>query len=77
MATKTKQFWIARNKNGGLYLYRTKPKIANVWDSIEEKWIERPWFDGEEFAELKATNFKEITWENSPQKVSVTIDIIS
>lgn len=75
MATKTKHFWIARNKDGGLYLYRTKPKIAQTWNSIKNVWTKRLWFDGEIFAKLKATSFKEITWENSPQKVSVTIAI--
>lgn len=58
------KLWIARDKNGELWLYDTKP----IKDEI--------FFDVETFAmrmELKPTLFPEVTFENSPQEVELKL----
>lgn len=56
-------FWIARDKSESLYIYRTKPHR------------DKDWFSGYESIKLAKDSFKEITWENSPQRVSITITL--
>lgn len=68
---KSIKMWMARNKNGGLFLYPQKPTKAQVWE--EGRWVERPWFTGVQFIRLDSKSFKDITYENSPQKISITI----
>lgn len=58
------ELWIARNINGNLYLYRSKPlrmdgyftdgSPAGIWN-IEDDL------------------FPEVTWENSPRKVKIEL----
>lgn len=53
------KLWIARDKNGSIYLHREKPSLfagAALYDSAD--W----WM-------LKSNDFPEITYENSPQEV--------
>lgn len=77
---ETKQLWVARYKDNRLFLYSGKPKLKELltWDSDQEKCIKKPWFEGDMVAKLDPTLplFKEITFENSPRKVAITIDLI-
>lgn len=76
---ETKQLWVARYKDNRLFLYSNKPKLEELvtWDSDQEKCIKIPWFEGGVVAKLDPTLplFEEITFENSPRKVSITIDL--
>ena len=76
---ETKQLWVARYKDNRLFLYSGKPKLEELvtWDSDQEKCIKIPWFEGDKVAKLDPTLplFEEITFENSPRKVSITIDL--
>ena len=55
-------FWIARDRNENLYLYRKKP------DKICDSFV-----DKDEFAlELHPDLFPEVTFENSPQEFQLT-----
>lgn len=55
---KTK-LWIARDKDGGLWLYEKEPKrIGNI-------------FFNEVSIALESTSHPEITWENSPQRIEI------
>lgn len=59
--------WVARDKNMDLFLYTNKPhKFKNEY--IPNK------INGT-FLEFDCTSFQEITFENSPKKVKVTIDL--
>lgn len=58
--------WIARNKNGSLYLYEYEPvKYSDSFDAKIGCWAIR----------LRPQDFLEVTWENSPVKVKLTIEI--
>lgn len=58
------KLWVARDKDGRLYLYDSKP--------IREK----DYFDVKAFAlnvELNPTYFPEVTFENSPREVEIKL----
>lgn len=55
-------FWIARDKNGFIGLYRIKPTWVRV-NRFREDW------DGEFIGLLDNNDFPEITFENSPKEV--------
>lgn len=55
------KLWIARFKNGELFLFRRKPKREQSW------WNEIA------LVELGSEEFPEVTWENSPLQVEIKI----
>lgn len=55
------EMWIARDKDGELYLYIDKP------DRNEQRFFKYP------FVEIQKKYFPSLTWENSPQKVTVEL----
>ena len=55
------RLWLARDENGGLYLFQLKPKrVGGYWDNEVED------FGYTECIELNPKYFKYVTWENSP-----------
>lgn len=63
-----KTLWIARDKDGLLYLWKEKPK------RIEE----RGWFNTEKghlgvVGDLNTSDFPEVTYENSPMQVELKL----
>lgn len=63
--------WIARDEDGMLYLYNSKPikrEDTNWWD------LEDGDGDGDNYvSELDPRLFSEVTYENSPQEVNISI----
>ena len=61
-----KKLWIARDKDGDLYLYINKPELTEPfyddWDSIKGC-----------FAQLNKNEFPEVTFENSPQQIEIKL----
>lgn len=62
-------YWIARDKDGILYLWKEKPTRVN----------ERGWFNTEkghlgQVGDLNPSDFPEITWKNSPVKCKIMLD---
>lgn len=62
------ELWIARDKDGDLYLYTKKP----------EKYVQEGFFGGisgpdMDVCGIDRTSFPSVTWENSPQKVTVEL----
>ena len=57
--------WLARDKNGSLWVYKRKPERTEK--SFDIKWgvHERIWLNGEDFPE--------VTWENSPMQVELKL----
>ncbi len=57
------KLWIARNKNGNLFLHRDRPhlyRLCGVWESND-------------YFRLGIVDFPEVTFENSPQEVELVI----
>lgn len=60
---KTK-LWIARDKNGALYLYSRKPiKDIRIFVSADD--------DNGNILRIDKNSHPEITWENSPQQIEI------
>ena len=65
------KFYIARDKDNRLYLYREKPLKSDVificqcYNTKPKHWSE--------YFELDESLFPEITWENSPQEVELKL----
>lgn len=59
------KLWIARDKNGDLYLYRCKPVKLSEQFIAEEDNVYACIDDIE--------TFSEVTWENSPQQVELKL----
>lgn len=59
------ELWIARDKNGGLFMY-----VSNPTCDEETKTF---WTENEEFFRLSKNFFPEVTFENSPQKVKIEL----
>ena len=60
---KTK-VWIARDKDGSLYLYSEKPyKDIRMFVSAAD--------DNGDIFKLDKNSHSEITWENSPQQIEI------
>lgn len=56
-----KKLWIARDKNGELYLYDKKPfKGEQGFYSTDKNWFK-----------LNDNSHPEITFENSPQQIEI------
>jgi hypothetical protein len=65
-----KEFWIARDENNELFGYTVKPK------RVEDGEI--GYFENESacnFMTLDESLFSEITWENSPIKAKIIIEL--
>lgn len=62
MVENNMKMWIARDKNGGLYLFLDKPKCNyDYFDSL----------NGE--MSIPRQLFPEVTFENSPQQVEIKL----
>lgn len=57
------KFWIARDKAGGLRLFKNKPTYKLFWKDTFENSI----------GELDYRIFPEVTFENSPQEVEIKL----
>ena len=59
-------FWIARDKTSNLFLHFTKPRLCgSVWCPQEGSYARQ----------IDTDLFPEVTFENSPKKVKVTIEM--
>lgn len=56
------ELWIARDKNGELYLHMDKPEI-----------IENCFFSNYQAYRINGELFPQVTWENSPQRVRIEL----
>ena len=64
---KALKAWVARDKDGTLYLYLAKPRRH------QSKWVPNICAD---FAELSRESFPEVKWEDEePTEVSITINL--
>ena len=61
------KLWIARDKNGSLYLYDKKPLKYDDWGFFESLSS-----NGYQF-QIHSKYFQEVTFENSPQKVKMEL----
>lgn len=55
--------WIARDRNGRLYLHRQKPQLfskAGIYDSDD-------WWD------IDSEEYPEVTFENSPREIELKL----
>ena len=61
------QYWIARDKDGNLFLYENQPQIP---------YEEATYFNTENFEkcfELPSDAFPELTFENSPKRIKLSL----
>lgn len=58
------KLWIARDKDGELCLYKTKP-----WKRINTIYHNDEFDCNDSFIKIDSDLFPEVTWENSPKKV--------
>lgn len=68
-----KSLWLARDLGGGLCLYSSKPRRdarSGIFTCEGEK-IFQSTFDDENHVILDCDSFPEVTWENSPQKLTI------
>lgn len=65
------EFWIAREKNGVLYLYKDKP----IYVQEQGYWRENQDINEDYFGEVELPKrmFPKVTFENSPQQVEIKI----
>lgn len=68
--------WIARDKNGELYLYPQKPIKNEEWGVYSENTeAEGIFMIGRDvmysFIQLDANLYPEVTWENSPKELVI------
>ena len=62
---KALKAWVARDKDGMLYLYLAKPRKS------QSKWLPNIRFD---FVELSRESFPEVKWEDEePTEVRITL----
>lgn len=64
------KLWIARDKDGDLNLFVSKPEKDYLIEDSAEKTI---FVSDGEFLALPSNSFPEITFENSPQQVEITL----
>lgn len=57
------QGWVARDKNGELYIYSEKPKRT--------QWLR--WAEGSAFLPLSHSLFPDLTWDDDPEEVEIII----
>ena len=79
MPVVSRELWIARQKWGALSVYLCEPYFDNKWS--RECWTTKsdaPAFsDGKRWMELPEYLYSEITFENSPQKLSVNVEYLN
>lgn len=63
--------WAARNKRGGLKLFRFKPVREKYWGIFVHSTDRQS--DWDCYADKTNRLFPEITWENSPVRVEIRI----
>lgn len=61
---ENKTFWIARDKDGRINLYKQRPIRNNRFGAWNRKW----WA-----LYFLSSDFPEVTWENSPQQVELKL----
>ena len=61
------KLWIARDKDGSLYFYKEKPQLT-----YKGSWINE---NDTCFVKLPMFEFKEVTFENSPQEVELKLKL--
>lgn len=64
------KLWIARDKDGYLCLYGKKPKLS---EEIEGNWVCSQYDDPVNIIILPFEYFPEVTFENSPQQVEISL----
>ena len=66
------ELWIARNKKGGLCLFYGEPEALPEYGCFVEGC-----YPGEKVDSMCLPNewFPSVTWENSPQKVTVELSL--
>ena len=75
------KLYIARDKNGYLYLYNNKPirtkegtEFENNYDSEYEDIVYKDYLEIDKGSiEIDSELFPEVTWENSPQQVKLIL----
>ena len=60
--------WIARDKDGSLWLYETKPCLNSNGDDFVQT------SDGDSM-QLRDDMFSQVTFENSPKEVEISVKI--
>lgn len=66
-SSRIKEYWIARDKSERLNLYSQCP-IREEQSGVFVP--QRYWLD---YIELDITDFPQVTWENSPQRVRIEL----
>lgn len=66
MKTKTYNLWIARDKDGSLFIYDKEPQLYKATKSFDSA-------DSEVFEEISAGLFQEVTFENSPRQIEIKV----
>ena len=61
------ELWIARDKDGSLYLYNQRPVLNTLINEVWECTKFGNWYD------IDNTLFPEVTFENSPQLVEINL----
>lgn len=75
MPQETMKGYIARNKNGNISLYDYKPK-RKQWKSTDYiNYVWQPSMGGR--IQLNKSMFPEITWDDEPKEVEITINLIN
>lgn len=70
--------WVARDKSGELYLYRTKPtrQKDNSYETRTNIWgVKGRGYGDDLYIGKDVSGFEEINWEGQPQKVQLELEI--
>lgn len=67
-------FWLARNADGSLYLYKTRPRLSvGVFCLSEERLLDYEDCGG---IKMDKNKYRKVTFSNSPRKVEVELKLI-
>lgn len=66
MEAKTYNLWIARDKDGSLFIYDKEPQLHKETKSFDS-------IDSEIFEEISGGLFQEVTFENSPRQIEIKV----
>ena len=69
-------FWLARNADGSLYLYKNKPRLvlySGVFCLSEERLGD---YDDCGGIKMDKNKYRKVTFSNSPRKVNVELKLI-
>lgn len=67
------KLWIARDKDGDLFVYENKPLRNEREGTFEIAGGECDWIDIDTFPFSKILRSLSLTWENSPQEVELKL----